>query len=49
MDEMIDDRTAAEVQMLDASLEIVVAVMRKQRLVPPFGLRRSFALDDTRN
>ena len=32
--------------MLDASLKVVVAGMKEQWLVPPFGLRRSVALDD---
>ena len=32
--------------MLDASLKIVVAAARKQWVVPPFGLRRDFALND---
>ena len=35
--------------MFDASLEIVVTAARKQWVVPPFGLRRGFALDDARN
>jgi len=32
--------------MLDTPLEIVVAAARKQWVVPPFGLRRDFALND---
>ena len=43
---MIDDRVPAEIQVLKTSLEIVVAAAREQRVVPPFGLRWDFVLDD---
>jgi hypothetical protein len=46
---MIDDRATANVQLLDAFLEIVVAVVGKEWLVPPFGLWGGFALDDARD
>ena len=46
LDQMVDNRATAKVQMLDASLKVVVSIVRKQWLIPPFRLRRDFALDN---
>lgn len=45
LDQMVDDRVTAKVQTLDAFFKISVGTVRKQRPIPPFGLRRDFALD----
>jgi len=44
LDKVVDDRATTEVQMLDAFFKIVVSTVRKQWPIPPFGLRRDFAL-----
>ena len=44
LDQMVDDRVATKVQMLDALLKIFIGPVRKQRPIPPFGLRRYFVL-----
>ena len=49
LDKVVDDRATTKVQTLDALLKIVVSTVRKQRPIPPFGLRRGFALGDTWN
>lgn len=46
LDQVVDDRTAAKVQMVDASLKILITVVGEQCFVPPLGFWRNLALDD---